>query len=180
MTEPEGVNRQDRGPGGLLPTALVGVLGILIGLSAYTFVYARGYSYLLDDPRACVNCHVMRENYQSWTISSHRSVTCNGCHTPHELVEKYLVKAENGVAHSFAFTFEDPQVIRIRPRSLQVVERNCRGCHEQTLAGTFLAVDDESERCVRCHPATGHALGAFAAGSASAGGFKERVAESLE
>ena len=35
------------------------VIGIAIGLGSYTFVYARGYSYLTNDPAACANCHIM-------------------------------------------------------------------------------------------------------------------------
>jgi cytochrome c nitrite reductase small subunit len=141
-----------------LPFVLVGVLGVLIGLGSYTFLYARGYSYLLDDPQACVNCHVMRDNFDSWIVSSHRSVSCNGCHTPHEVAEKYLVKAENGFAHSFAFTFEDTQVIRIKASSLEVVERNCVECHGAMIVGTFLSSGGVEQRCVKCHPGTGHGL----------------------
>ncbi len=141
----------------LLAVALAVSLGGLIGLGGYTFVYARGYSYLLDDPAACVNCHVMRENYSSWVVSSHRTVTCNGCHTPHEVVPKYLTKAENGFAHSFAFTFEKPEVIRIKSVSLGVVEANCVTCHEGMISGTFLATGGEPG-CVRCHRSTGHSL----------------------
>lgn len=36
------------------------VVGFVAGMGAYTFVYARGASYLTNDPSACVNCHVMR------------------------------------------------------------------------------------------------------------------------
>ena len=35
--------------------------GLAIGLGGYTFVYAKGYSYLLNDPDACANCHIMRD-----------------------------------------------------------------------------------------------------------------------
>jgi cytochrome c nitrite reductase small subunit len=142
----------------LLPIALFAALGVMVGLGSYTFVYARGYSYLSDDPVACVNCHVMRDNYDSWIVSSHRSVYCNGCHTPHEPVAKYLVKAENGFWHSYSFTFEDPQAIRIKSRSLEVVESNCIACHEATIATTFLAVDGDGRRCTGCHTGTGHAF----------------------
>ena len=38
---------------------LTGLLGIPVGVGAFTFVYAKGFSYLSPDPRACVNCHVM-------------------------------------------------------------------------------------------------------------------------
>lgn len=137
--------------------ALALALGMLVGLGSYTFAYARGYSYLLDDPETCVNCHVMRDNYNSWVASPHRTVPCNGCHTPHLLVDKYLVKAQNGFAHSFAFTFEDPQVVRIKSHSLEVVEENCVECHIDAVATTFLAAS-ESRRCTTCHPGMGHVL----------------------
>ena len=162
----------------IIPAAFVAVVGVLVGLGTYTFVYARGYSYLFDDPTACVNCHVMREHYQTWEISSHRQVTCNGCHTPHDLVGKYLVKAENGFAHAWVFTLGDPQVIQIRHRSRAVVEANCVECHAGTLAGTFLDVhhgrktgtletlqllvappsEVEGPRCSTCHSDVGHVL----------------------
>ena len=62
------------------------VLGAALGLGAYTFAYARGWSYMTDDPRACANCHVMNEQYDGWTKSSHRSVAvCNDCHVPHDV-----------------------------------------------------------------------------------------------
>ncbi len=141
----------------LLALAAVTAIGIFIGLGAYTLVYARGYSYLFDDPQGCVNCHIMRDNYDSWVASSHRSVTCNGCHTPHDIVGKYLTKAEHGVLHSVAFTFADTQNIRIKSRSLEVVEHNCVSCHEPTIRGTFLLADQGEARCSQCHWATGHA-----------------------
>jgi cytochrome c nitrite reductase small subunit len=80
---------------GLLALALA--VGIAAGLGAYTFLYAKGYSYLTNDPQACVNCHVMRDQYDGWVKSSHRSVAaCNDCHTPPGLVGKYATKARNG------------------------------------------------------------------------------------
>ena len=40
-------------------TLLLAVLaGAVIGLGGYIFVYAKGYSYLSNDPQACTNCHV--------------------------------------------------------------------------------------------------------------------------
>jgi len=41
---------------------LLGIaLGLLMGVGGYTFIYARGASYMTDDPAACANCHVMNE-----------------------------------------------------------------------------------------------------------------------
>ena len=39
------------------------VIGIAVGIGVYTFAYARGWSYLTDNPAACANCHVMREQF---------------------------------------------------------------------------------------------------------------------
>ena len=44
-----------------------------LGVSAYTFTYAEGFSYLSDDPKACINCHIMNDQYHSWSSSSHHS-----------------------------------------------------------------------------------------------------------
>lgn len=80
-------------------------LGLAIGVGAYTFVYAQGYSYLTDNPAACANCHIMNEHYSAWLKSSHRHVAvCNDCHTPPQFVGKYMTKARNGFWHSYYFT----------------------------------------------------------------------------
>ena len=90
---------------GTIQGIMVGVvIGIVIGIGVYTFAYARGWSYLTDDPAACANCHVMREQFDGWLKSSHRAVaTCNHCHTPANFIGKYATKASNGFWHSFFF-----------------------------------------------------------------------------
>jgi cytochrome c nitrite reductase small subunit len=87
-------------------TLILGVaLGLFMGLGGYTFIYSRGYSYLTNNPAACANCHVMQAQYDAWLKSSHRTAaTCNDCHTPHNILGKYAVKANNGFWHSFYFT----------------------------------------------------------------------------
>src|SRR5687767_12096778 len=110
--------------------------GALAGLGGYTFVYARGASYLTNDPAACANCHVMGAHFDGWIKSSHRSVAvCNDCHTPPGLVPKYLTKASNGFWHSFAFTtgrFPDP--LRIKPHNREIAEKACRKCHAEIVS----------------------------------------------
>jgi len=136
------------------------VLGTAIGISAYTFAYAKGWAYLTDDPAACANCHVMRAEFDGWLKSSHRSVaTCNSCHTPKDFIGKYYTKASNGFWHSFFFTtgrFEDN--IQIKPHSLEIAEQTCRNCHEEivdAIEGTH-ATTKERLACVRCHKSVGH------------------------
>jgi cytochrome c nitrite reductase small subunit len=141
-----------------LRPALAGTaLGLVAGLAGYTFVYARGYSYLLDDPAACANCHVMREQYDGWAKSSHHAVaTCNDCHTPHGLVGKYATKAINGWNHSVAFTtgnFHEP--IRANARNRRIAEEACAKCH-QAVIDSMHVTSAEPAACVRCHRAVGH------------------------
>src|SRR5574339_304554 len=95
---------------------LGGTLGLALGVGAFTFVYAKGGSYLTNDPKACVNCHIMQEQYDGWIKSSHRSVAvCNDCHTPHAFLSKYATKGLDGYHHSLAFTsgeFHEPIQIK--------------------------------------------------------------------
>lgn len=141
--------------------AIAVLLGLATGIGGYTFVYARGYSYLTNDPRACVNCHVMNEQYDGWVKGSHRAVAaCNDCHTPPDLVGKYATKASNGFWHSFYFTTGTfPEPIRITPRNRAVTEAACRHCHAEVVlamvAGTAHTGPD-AVSCLRCHGSVGH------------------------
>jgi cytochrome c nitrite reductase small subunit len=135
------------------------VLGAALGLGVYTFGYARGHSYLTNDPAACLNCHVMRDQFAAWERSSHHAVaTCNDCHTPEGLLPKYAVKASNGFWHSFAFTtgrYADP--IRIKPGNRAVAEAACLKCH----AAMVDAILDPphaapGQGCLHCHGSVGH------------------------
>jgi cytochrome c nitrite reductase small subunit len=143
----------------LLATVIAIVVGATVGLGGFTFVYAKGYSYLSNDPNACANCHIMRDHLDAYAKSSHHAVaTCNDCHTPPGLAAKYLTKAEHGFFHSLAFTtgdFHDP--IRIKSRSLRVTENSCRKCHADVVhqIDTRLTSDDAMS-CVRCHANVGH------------------------
>ena len=57
--------------------------GIFFGLTAYILYVSNAVSYMSDDPKTCINCHVMNTEYVSWTKSSHReNATCNDCHVP--------------------------------------------------------------------------------------------------
>lgn len=134
--------------------------GLLVGIGLYTFGYARGYSYMTDDPEACVNCHVMKEQYEGWLKSSHRrAAVCNDCHTPPGVAGKYFVKALNGFNHSAAFTTgRFPDNIHITGRNERVAEESCMKCHEE-IAGGIQGVRHGGEKmnCVSCHRNVGHA-----------------------
>ncbi|MCZ7667640.1 MAG: NapC/NirT family cytochrome c [Chloroflexi bacterium] len=89
---------------------LVGLIGAIIGLGSYTFVYAEGASYFSNDPAACVNCHIMQEVYDGWNHGSHKAVAgCNDCHTPTPFLPNMLLKA------SMAGTTASPSPLIIFP-----------------------------------------------------------------
>ncbi len=135
--------------------AVAALLGLAVGIGGYAFAYAKGTSYLGNDPATCANCHVMSGHYAGWQASSHHGfATCNDCHTPAATAEKYLTKAANGYHHSMAFTTGDfPDVIRARPESREVIEGQCRHCHaELVLTMTY----GGEVSCIRCHESVGH------------------------
>ena len=169
--------------GALLAAAVVGVAA---GLGTFTFVYAKGASYLSTDPAVCANCHIMGEHYAAWQRSSHRiAAGCADCHMPHDLVGKYAAKASNGFWHSLAFTtgrFPDP--LQIKPHNRAITEQACRDCHADIASaidpvGSGAAIEIRSgiagaptadrpqihdgvidagdrESCIRCHTYVGH------------------------
>ncbi len=145
---------------GLTAGVLSGVLfGAAFGLGVYTFVYAKGYSYLTNDPQACANCHVMEDHFAGWIKSPHHGVAaCNDCHTPHNLVGKYTTKALNGFWHSFAFTTgEFPEPLRIKQRNHEVTEERCRDCHADMVAAMVGPhAGPQALSCIRCHEEVGH------------------------
>ncbi|MGZ6143967.1 MAG: cytochrome c nitrite reductase small subunit [Myxococcales bacterium] len=139
-----------------LRLAAAALAGAFAGVAGYTFVFARGASYLGNDPNTCTNCHVMSEQFAGWTHGSHRSAaTCNDCHAPHALIPKLLVKAENGFRHSWAFsTGRFPDAFHISDRDRAVTEGACRSCHGEIVSSIDHGRGETS--CTRCHGAVGH------------------------
>lgn len=130
----------------------------MTAVGGYTFIYARGYSYMTNDPAACANCHVMENHYRAWTTSSHRAVAvCNDCHTPPGLIPKYAVKAINGFNHSVAFTTgRFPEPLRITEMNHGVTEKACRKCHQPIVDAIEGHSAQEQISCIRCHSTVGH------------------------
>ena len=149
-----------------LQSLILGIaIGVAVGLGVYTFVYAKGASYLTNDPASCANCHVMNEQYDGWMKSSHRAVaTCNDCHTPANFVGKYVTKASNGFWHSFYFTtgtFHEPiRIKRAQPgdhrAGLPEVPRRHHPCDRDQLLWPASGAARRVLSCVRCHRSVGH------------------------
>lgn len=152
-------------PEGWRLTVLIAI-GILTGILLLVIHTSNATSYLSDEPETCINCHVMYPFYASWSKSSHgREATCADCHVPKDNVfSKYYVKATDGLMHATYFTFRwEPQVIRIKDRGKNVVQRNCIRCHFDMVSMVQLvevtggsANEGEGKLCWDCHRETPH------------------------
>lgn len=139
-------------------------LGALTGLAFFLLKISNATSYLSDDPRACINCHIMTPQYTTWSHSAHRSITdCNACHVPHDsFIRKYYFKASDGLRHSAIFTLRsEPQAIYIREAGRKVVQENCLRCHGSLFSDgpgrPYEAMAERRDRqCLDCHRNTPH------------------------
>ncbi len=131
--------------------ALIAVAGV--GMYATNFT-----AYLGNDPEACNNCHVMDAAYASWYHGGHRQwAVCNDCHTPHDLIPKYYVKAMSGYHHVSAFLLGDiPVAIRAKESSRQVVDENCIRCHTTTVSDISVGQMSGGRYCFECHRDSAH------------------------
>jgi cytochrome c nitrite reductase small subunit len=159
------------------PVLLAVALGALAGVGGYTFSYAKGLSYLSTDPRACVNCHIMQREYDSWQKSGHHhAAVCVDCHLPESFVPKYLAKSENGWRHGKLFTtggFVEP--IEVKPAGRQILQDNCVRCHAGLTAemrrSASVSGHPQSQNlpCIHCHSDAGHGERAGLGGPATPG-----------
>lgn len=137
------------------------VSAVFIGIVLFTLYISKAHSYLSDDPRACVNCHIMAPQYATWAHSSHREwANCNDCHIPQDnIFNKYYFKASDGLRHSTLFALrKERQVIMILEAGAKVVQNNCIRCHEKQIIDPKLEASvamhraiREDRRCVDCH-----------------------------
>lgn len=140
--------------------------GIFIGLALVIFYISNAASYMSDNPKTCVNCHVMYSQYASWAHSSHYRITnCNDCHVPHNnVINKYFFKAKDGLRHASMFTLRlEPQVIQIKEAGINVVQNNCKRCHADLISMVSLTEvtgknhnEGKGHRCWDCHRETPH------------------------
>jgi cytochrome c nitrite reductase small subunit len=136
------------------------MLGVTAGMGLFVIHVSRAASYMSDAPDTCMNCHVMTTQYVTWQHSSHAGVaTCNDCHVPHtSLAAQYGFKTKDGLWHATVFTMRwEPQVIRLSPGAVSVVENNCRRCHAHVVADVGPAAHKQGDlRCWDCHREVPH------------------------
>jgi cytochrome c nitrite reductase small subunit len=140
--------------------------GSVIGLGLFILQESKAISYLSDDPKTCINCHVMTPEYITWDHSSHGKVTnCNDCHVPHDNVfRKYAFKAKDGLYHATIFTLRaEPEVIIMHKAGQEVVKANCIRCHSDQVTDAKASAwieDHDANRtdrqCWECHREVPH------------------------
>jgi cytochrome c nitrite reductase small subunit len=146
---------------------LVAILtGGLTGLIVLLLYISNSGSYLSDNPRTCVNCHVMSPQFATWSHSAHsRNTNCNDCHVPQNNVfSHYYFKAKDGLRHSKVFTLrQEPQVIIIKEAGLNVVQENCKRCHQKLNENVSTIkvtgknyLHGQGRLCWSCHRETPH------------------------
>lgn len=141
-------------------------MGIIVGLGLFIAQEAKVTSYLGDDPKTCINCHVMTPEYVTWDHSSHGNVTtCNDCHVPHDnVIKKYAFKAKDGLYHASVFTLRmEPEAIVMHEPGQRVVQANCIRCHSDQVtdakSASWVANHTENRtqrQCWECHREVPH------------------------
>lgn len=140
--------------------------GALCGLVLFLIHISNFFSYLSDNPKTCINCHIMVPQYVTWFHSSHReAATCNDCHVPQDnIIKTYGFKAMDGLKHSAIFTIRgEEQAIIIGRMGKGAVQANCQRCHRalfeqasylpQTLKNFHLRTE---RTCWECHREVPH------------------------
>ena len=136
---------------------IIGILALaaVVGVGMYVTDFT---AYLGNNPTTCNNCHVMDAVYESWYHGGHQDwAVCGDCHTPHDFIPKYLVKAQSGFRHVSAFTLGHiPDAIRPRQSSLAVIQENCIRCHTETVDNILQGPMEMDRYCFDCHRSVSH------------------------
>ena len=136
---------------------IIGILALaaVVGVGMYVTDFT---AYLGNNPTTCNNCHVMDAVYENWYHGGHQDwAVCGDCHTPHDFIPKYLVKAQSGFRHVSAFTLGHiPDAIRPRQSSLAVIQENCIRCHTETVANILQGAMEMDRYCFDCHRSVSH------------------------
>ncbi len=119
-----------KGTAGLV--VLGALVGVLLGVGGYTFHYAEGLSYLSTDPQACVNCHIMRPQYDVLAEGEpprrrHAASTAT-CRTTSSASTS--PRPRTATTTRRAFTLQDfHEPIMIKPKNAGILQDNCLRCH---------------------------------------------------
>lgn len=115
------------------------------------------YKYTNSDPQYCELCHLMKETYNSWRVSSHKNITCQECHAMSMLGQNKLL---------FSYVFTSGKSKTKQDHGSIAPWKSCKDCHlgeaEQGAIimrksyGHARHVFMEKINCNKCHTADTH------------------------
>jgi hypothetical protein len=146
-----------------LYTAVPAVAALLLLLPASS-VYYRSTA-----GEGCAGCHEIRESYDAWRQSTHRSVSCLACHGDPLTggIDAHMTDAQRLISHARGRV---PEQVRLKGAAVAGMMERCKTCHQQeyadwqagphssTFATFFLDAKHNRARllmddCLRCHGA---------------------------
>jgi cytochrome c nitrite reductase small subunit len=137
---------------------IISFTALLVPLSMLIYL-TNAPAYMGTDAATCNNCHVMDSEYENWYHGGHRSVTeCVDCHLPHDnIFNYYTAKAETGMHDVFVFsTGSTPEMIRVKPATIKVIQSNCIRCHKSKVENIMLGPQPFDRNCWECHRSIAH------------------------
>lgn len=93
-----------------------------------------------NHPDFCATCHTIRPSVESWSVSSHKDVTCVDCHVRPGLGGFFHDKVRAGIKDVWITFFGTPT----KPENLkaEVESSVCLGCHRAILRVSEVAIRD--------------------------------------
>ena len=137
------------------------LFAFVAGGTLFAFINAEGFLMLTDSPKACVQCHIMGDVYESYIKGDHaRQAGCVDCHLPHDTIGYWSKKAYHGLKHGFYFTIGgNPANLDAAAMTHSDVNNQCAYCHadlSHNAINATLGQEQEQLDCLRCHRGVGH------------------------
>jgi hypothetical protein len=145
---------------------LLGTLATLFVLGVVALAGTSWY-YGGDEGMGCARCHEIRPMVDTWAASTHRGVTCRGCHGSSFSADlrMHAKSLRRMWLHSRG---ETPEQIHIRHRDVAPLVERCSSCHRQEradwesgphgapYAAIFINPEHNASQqlmddCLRCH-----------------------------
>lgn len=126
--------------------------GLLAGV---VLVAGLAWGMRVTDSRPfCASCHVMQEAAVTHKMSTHASLACNECHSPHNLLAKLPFKAREGLRDVIANAQGKDAPLLPGLATRDVINENCKSCHSAT--NSNVASMDAKPYCTDCHRNVAH------------------------
>lgn len=115
-------------------------LAVLLGLVAGVIALGGAAVPLTDEPKFCAGCHVIAPSYESWTVSSHKEVTCVACHVRPGLEGWLRDKVWAGTRDVVRYAFGAS--VDLHNLHANVDSGRCLSCHRNILRVSEVAPRD--------------------------------------